>query len=112
MKFWPLLLGLLSLLSTGPSEAQAVTSVPDSVQVIPNSLTFYVFLNAYYGYGFPQPSTPDRAAFLYSHDRQNEFAVNNAYAAEDPVFRHIYEATPGFGLLPTLGLTLAFSRRT
>jgi hypothetical protein len=103
------------------------TSVTDTAQVAPaiatlNPLTFYGFVDGYYGYDFKHAATQDRPGFLYSHDRQNEFTVNNAiigmrydngqvrgalglhagtyvaanYAAEDQVFKHIYEAYAGF----------------
>jgi hypothetical protein len=103
------------------------TSVTDTAQVAPaiatpNPLTFYGFVDGYYGYDFKHAATQDRPGFLYSHDRQNEFTINNAiigmrydngqvrgalglhagtyvaanYAAEDQVFKHIYEAYAGF----------------
>ncbi|WP_188548538.1 porin [Hymenobacter qilianensis] len=122
MKFQLLLFGFLSLLPMKLVLAQTSVAAPDSAHSAPNPLTFYGFLDAYHGYDVPQPPTPDRPSFLYSHDRQNEFAVNNAllgvryqnlrvrgafglhagtyvaanYAAEDPVLKHIYEAYAGF----------------
>ncbi|SMB99254.1 conserved hypothetical protein [Hymenobacter roseosalivarius DSM 11622] len=123
MKFWFPLFSLLSLLPNGLALAQTSSAASDSsVASPPHPLSFYGFMDAYYGYDFPRPPTPDRPTFLYSHDRQNEFAVNNAllgmryqsarvrgalglhagtyvaanYAAEDPVLRPVYEAYAGF----------------
>ncbi|MBG8556114.1 porin [Hymenobacter guriensis] len=105
--------------------ALAVPPTASPVQATPtptNPLTFYGFADAYYGYDFNNDNTQDRPGFLYSHDRQNEFTLNNAilgmryqddnvrgaiglhsgsyvtanYAAEDQVFKHIYEAYAGF----------------
>ena len=112
----------LSLLTVTAALAQ--TAKPDSAAAAPvsNPLTVYGFVDGYYGYDFRHAATHDRPGFLYSHDRQNEFTVNNAlvglryqdervrgavglhagsyvtanYAAEDPVFKHVYEAYAGF----------------
>ena len=111
----------LTLLTAGGATAQ--TAAPDSVAAPAASpLTFYGSVDAYYGYDFRHANTHDRPAFLYSHNRQNEFTVNQAlvgvrynndrirgavglhagsyvsanYAAEDPVFKHLYEAYAGF----------------
>jgi hypothetical protein len=88
----------------------------------PEPLTYYGFVDGYYGYDIKHASGHTRPSFLYSHNHQNEFSVNNAllgmrydngqvrgalglhagtyvaanYAAEQPVFRHIYEAYAGF----------------
>lgn len=125
----------LALTATAAATSQALaqtTPVTDTAQVVPpqvasaeatpNPLTFYGFVDGYYGYDFKHADTQDRPGFLYSHDRQNEFTVNNAiigmrydngqvrgalglhagtyvaanYAAEDQVFKHIYEAYAGF----------------
>ncbi|MBT9395497.1 porin [Hymenobacter sp. NST-14] len=110
----------LALLAAGGAAAQTMT--PDSVAATPNPLTLYGFVDGYYGYDFKYEPTNQRPGFLYSHNRQNEFTVNNAvlglrydngqvrgavglhagsyvaanYAAEDPVFRHLYEGYAGF----------------
>ena len=102
--------------------AQAVPPQAAPFQATPGPLTFYGFIDGYYGYDFKKPDTHDRPGFLYSHDRQNEFTVNQGlvgmryqddnvrgaiglhagsyvtanYAAEDQVFKHIYEAHAGF----------------
>ncbi|PJJ60437.1 porin [Hymenobacter chitinivorans] len=119
-----LTLGLL-LTATGAALAQA-PAVADTVTATPaapvNPLTYYGFVDAYYGFDFKHPATNTRPGFLYSHNRQNEFTVNQGlvglryddgrvrgavglhagsyvaanYAAEDPVFKHIYEAYAGF----------------
>ena len=109
----------IALLTASAATAQPT---PDSVAAPANPLTTYGFVDAYYGYDFNNDHTQDRPGFLYSHDRQNEFTVNNVilgmryddgkvrgalglhagsyvaanYAAEDPVFKHIYEAYAGF----------------
>ncbi len=88
----------------------------------PGPLTTYGFVDAYYGFDFNHGNTNQRPGFFYSHNRQNEFTVNNAllgmryddgkvrgaigihagtyvsanYAAEDQVLKHIYEAYAGF----------------
>lgn len=109
--------------TTDPALAVPPAGAPVQATPTPvNPLTFYGFVDAYYGYDFKNDNTQDRPGFLYSHDRQNEFTVNNAivgmryqddnvrgaiglhagsyvtanYAAEDQVFKHIYEAYAGF----------------
>ena len=102
--------------------AQAQTAPADPANAAPNPLTYYGFVDSYYGFDFDHANTNTRPSFLYSHNRQNEFTVNNAvlgaryddgrvrgaiglhagtyvsanYAAEDPVLKHIYEAYAGF----------------
>jgi len=103
--------------------AQEQPSAADSIKAPSASpLTFYGFVDGYYGYDFKHANTHDRPYFLYSHNRQNEFTINNGivgvryqdekvrgsfalhagsyvaanYAAEDPVFKHIYEGYAGF----------------
>ncbi|TGE18059.1 porin [Hymenobacter elongatus] len=122
-----LALSLLGAFTTWAQTAPAADSVvtPAQAPATPATagpLTPYGFVDAYYGYDFKHNDTQDRPGFLYSHDRQNEFTVNNAliglryqdekvrgalglhagsyvsanYAAEDQVFKHIYEAYAGF----------------
>ncbi|MDJ0366995.1 porin [Hymenobacter sp. H14-R3] len=106
--------------------AQAQTTTPaDTAKAAPaaaNPLTYYGFVDAYYGFDFNHNNTNVRPGFLYAHNRQNEFTVNNAilgaryddgkvrgalgihagtyvsanYAAEDQVLKHIFEAYAGF----------------
>ena len=111
----------LALLAAGGASAQTTTA-PDSAAAPTNPLTFYGFVDGYYGYDFRYPATNTRPGFLYSHNRQNEFTINQGivglrydngqvrgafalhagsyvaanYAAEDPVFRHIFEGYAGF----------------
>ncbi|MDJ0366492.1 porin [Hymenobacter sp. H14-R3] len=82
----------------------------------------YGYIDGYFGLDFPAAAGTVRPAFIYSHNRQNEFTVNQAlvglryddgvvhgalglqagtypeanYAAEPAVFQHIYEAYAGF----------------
>ncbi|MBG8554091.1 porin [Hymenobacter guriensis] len=114
------LLCCLTYLLAASAVAQVAPAAPDTASPIP-PITWYGFADAYYGYDFPGRS-PQRPAFLYSHNRANEFALNNAvlgvryqdehargalglhagtyveanYAAEPPVLRHLYEAYAGF----------------
>lgn len=113
-----------ALAQTNPTTdlSLAVPASAAPAQAMPAPLTFYGFADAYYGYDFNHDNTQERPGFLYSHDRQNEFTLNNAllgmryqdehvrgavglqagsyvtanYAAEDPVFKHLYEAYAGF----------------
>jgi hypothetical protein len=111
-------LALGGLLCPALARAQAA---PDSAPTQP-PLTWYGFVDAYYGYDIRHADTNERPGFLYSHNRQNEFSINNAvlglrydddrvrgalalhagsyvaanYRYEDPALRHIYEAYAGF----------------
>ncbi|OUJ72305.1 porin [Hymenobacter crusticola] len=118
-----LLLALGFTLPVFAAVAQEQPSAADSIKAPSASpLTFYGFVDGYYGYDFKHANTHDRPGFLYSHDRQNEFTINNGivgvryqdekvrgafalhagtyvaanYAAEDQVFKHIYEGYAGF----------------
>ncbi|WP_375419420.1 porin [uncultured Hymenobacter sp.] len=121
----------LALAATGAALAQvapttdpalAVPAPAAPIQATPGPLTFYGYVDGYYGFDFKHDNGNDRPGFLYSHDRQNEFTVNQGligaryddgkvrgafglhagsyvtanYAAEDQVFKHIYEAYAGF----------------
>ena len=111
--------GLLAALPLAAS-AQSVAA-PDSAAA-PAPLSYYGYVDAYYGYDFDHANGNSRQYFLYSHGRQNEFTINQGvvglryddgrvrgalglqagtyvsanYAAEDPVLRHVYEAYAGF----------------
>ncbi|NVO32073.1 porin [Hymenobacter lapidiphilus] len=113
-------LATLSLILLAAGGVSAQTPI-DSVAA-PNPLTFYGFVDGYYGYDFKNNNTQNRPGFLYSHSRQNEFTINQGlvglrydngqvrgavglhagsyvsanYAAEDPVFRNVYEGYAGF----------------
>jgi hypothetical protein len=106
--------------TTDPALAVPAQAAPTTPAAGP--LTYYGFVDAYYGYDFGHANGNDRQYFLYSHARQNEFTINQAlvgvryddghvrgavglhagtyvsanYAAEDPVLKHIYEAYAGF----------------
>lgn len=116
-----------ALAQTAPTTDPALAVPPPAAPVPPappagGPLTTYGFVDAYYGFDFDHGNTNVRPGFLYSHNRQNEFTVNNAllgtryddgkvrgalgihagtyvsanYAAEDQVLKHIYEAYAGF----------------
>jgi hypothetical protein len=114
------------LLVVAAAVARAQTVPPtdslSSATPAPKPLTYYGAVDAYYGYDFGNDGSNLRPDFLYSHDRQNEFSVNQAvvgvrynndlvrgalglhagsyveanYAAENPTFRHLFEAYAGF----------------
>jgi hypothetical protein len=94
------------------------------------TLKISVFVDTYYTFDFNQPSDKNRPFFLYSHNRHNEFGLNNAllsatyasekvrgsfglltgtyaranYSAEPELFRNIFEAYAGYQLLKGLWL--------
>jgi hypothetical protein len=104
-------------------------SLAESVQMV-NPLKVSVFVDTYYAFDINQPADKNRPFFLYSHNRHNEFALNNAilsatyttdkvrgslglitgtyaranYAAEPELFRNIYEAFAGYQLAKGLWL--------
>lgn len=108
--------------TTDPNLAVPAQVAPVAPATTAGPLTTYGFVDAYYGFDFNHGNTNQRPGFLYSHNRQNEFTVNNAllgaryddgkvrgafgihagtyvstnYAAEDQVLKHIYEAYVGF----------------
>ncbi|RYY11562.1 MAG: porin, partial [Cytophagaceae bacterium] len=68
----PALLGCCLLLPTLVAQAQTAPTYPaDTTQ-----LTVYGYLDGYYGFDFPHPSSTQRPEFFYSHNRQDEFTVN------------------------------------
>lgn len=95
-------------------------------------LTFGAYLESYYNYDFSNPDHHQRPAFIYSHNRHNEFSLNlgvlkasyqdeilranvslmtGSYAeanlsAEPSVLRHIFEANVGVKLSRTSDLWL------
>ena len=107
---------LMMLLITYTLNGQADTTV--------SPVTFTVYAEVYYAYDFNQPSDHNRPAFIYSHNRHNEFNLNlgfvkttyssnsvranvalaagtymNAnYSAEPGVLKNIYEANAGLKL--------------
>ncbi|MGI4736271.1 MAG: porin [Janthinobacterium lividum] len=117
MLYFRFLLPALVLL---PALALAQVAEPDTVA--PRPLTFYGFVDGYFGYDFQDPASHVRPGFLYSHNRTNEFALNQGligaryqdkhvraalglhagtypeanYAAEPGTFKNIYEAYAGF----------------
>jgi hypothetical protein len=116
-----------ALAQTTPTTDPALAVPPPAAPAPPappaaGPLTTYGFVDAYYGFDFNHANTNVRPGFLYAHNRQNEFTVNNAvlgmryddgkvrgalgihagtyvsanYATEDQVLKHIYEAYAGF----------------
>ncbi|WP_201978944.1 porin [Hymenobacter rubidus] len=107
--------------TTEPNPVVPTAGAP-AAPLTPNPLTTYGFVDGYYGYDFKYDNGNNRQFFLYSHGRQNEFAINQAlfgaryddgkvrgalglhagtyvsanYANEDPVLQHVYEAYAGF----------------
>ena len=110
------------LLAALPLAAAAQNTPAPAAPAAPGPLSYYGFVDAYYGYDFKYANANSRPPFIYSHSRQNEFTVNQAlvglryddgkvrgavglhagsyvsanYAAEDQVFKHIYEGYAGF----------------
>lgn len=92
-----------------------------------NPLKFSGYIEAYYAYDFDQPENNKRPAFIYSHNRHNEIALNLGFvkatyekekvranlalmagtytnanlAAEEGVLKNIYEANAGVKLSKT-----------
>jgi len=105
-----------------PEPAPAVPKPAPVADAPTNPLTFYGYLDAYYGFDFGNEVSNLRPAFIYSHNRQKEFSVNQGvlgarydngqvrgalalhagsyveanYGSEPPTFRHLYEAYAGF----------------
>ncbi|HEX8549104.1 MAG TPA: porin [Cytophagaceae bacterium] len=97
---------------------------------IVSPLTVWGFVDFYYAYDFSNPASHNRPGFIYSHNRHNEFALNNAvvglkystekvrggfafhtgtyvrsnYAAEPDLLRMIYEAYAGYRIAKNLWL--------
>lgn len=95
-------------------------------------ITVSGYVEAYYSYDFNQPTTNERPAFLYSHNRHNEFNVNLGFvkaaysnqrvrgnialmvgtyananlAAEPGTLRNIFEANAGIKLSQAKNLWL------
>lgn len=114
-----LMVGLV--LAAAPAAWPQAPAAADSAAAS-KSFAVYGCVDGYFGYDFRQPNTHTRPGFLYSHNRHNQFTVNQAllglrydndrvrgaaglhagtypaanYAAEKPVFRHIFEAYAGF----------------
>lgn len=89
-----------------------------------NPLSFGGYVESYYSYDFNKPATHQKSGLVYSHNRSNEVAVNLAmvkasydgdwlrgqvglaagsymnanYAAEEGVYKNIYEANIGVKL--------------
>ncbi|MBU6123050.1 porin [Hymenobacter siberiensis] len=116
-----LLLAALPLAATAQTTPET-TPPPAVATATPSPLSYYGFVDGYYGYDFDYANGNSRPSFIFSHNRQNEFTVNQAlvgvryndgtvrgtvglhtgsypaanYSKEDLVFQHIYEAYAGF----------------
>ncbi|OGX84217.1 porin [Hymenobacter coccineus] len=114
--FTPILVAMALGLTVRPAAAQEAAAA-DSAKI-----TVYGYIDGYYGFDFPHPNSTQRPEFFYSHNRQDEFTVNQAlvglrydngqvrgalgvqggtypeanYAAEPVLLRNIYEAWVGF----------------
>ncbi|MFN8321471.1 MAG: porin [Chitinophagales bacterium] len=117
------------LLDSLRAENLQVVSVSDSLAAErakpwKGSLELSAYVEAYYLYDFGQPKTGNRAGFIYSHNRHNEFNVNHAFiklnytaarlraniafmagtyananlSAEPGVLKNIFEANAGINL--------------
>ena len=64
--------------TTDPALAVPAPAAPATATPVAGPLTTYGFVDAYYGFDFNHGNTNVRPGFLYSHNRQNEFTVNNA----------------------------------
>ncbi len=117
-----LLLAALPLAATAQTTPEATPLPSAATAAAPAPLSYYGFVDGYYGYDFDYANGNERPGFIFSHSRQNEFMVNQAlvgiryddgtvrgtvglhtgsypaanYSKEDQVFRHIYEAYAGF----------------
>ncbi|AYA36349.1 porin [Hymenobacter oligotrophus] len=125
-----LLLGLV-LPGLACAQGQAEVVAPDSASAPANPLTWFGYADAYWGYDIANRGQ-QRPFFVYAHNRNHEFALNNAilgaryadahvrgavalhagtyveanYAAEPQGLRHLYEAYAGFRPLPKTWLDL------
>lgn len=111
---------IASVLYTSTALAQDTTVQADKKEQF--SISGYA--EAYYSYDFNKPANNNKPAFLYSHNRSNEFNINLAYvkgsyatervranialatgtymnanyAAEPGVLQHVFEANVGYKL--------------
>ncbi len=108
--------------TTDPALAVPAPAAPVASAPAASPLSYYGFVDGYYGYDFNHDNTHARPGFLFSHPRQNEFTVNQAligvryddgkvrgalgihagtypnanYVGEDQTVKNIYEAYAGF----------------
>ncbi|CAN5921812.1 porin [soil metagenome] len=117
---------LLAIFWAGSTLAQIA---PDT-SLQPPALTLSGFVDVYFSYDFNRPPDHERPAFLYNHNRHNEFNANLALlrvgyeqagvrgavalmagtyaqynlAHEQPLLQHVFEAWAGLRLAPQLWL--------
>lgn len=103
---------------------EKTTAQPDSIWKKAPEVHIGGFVDVFYAYDFNKPETSYRQTFLYNHNRHNEFNlnlgliklsathqkyrvnfalhagtyVNDNYASEPGVLKHIYEASAGISL--------------
>jgi hypothetical protein len=119
------IIAIAVVLNVTTGSAQDTTKNENKAQV-----NFSAYAEAYYSYDFAKPKDNNRPAFIYSHNRSNEFNVNLAfvkanytaeriranialgvgtymnanYAAEPGVLKNVYEANVGYKLSSTKNL--------
>ena len=102
-----------------------IAEAQESKDSLQSKLTFGGYVESYYTYDFNKPEDHKRSGFIYSHHRTNELSVNLAmikanysnsrvrsnlalavgsymnanYAAEEGVWKNVYEANLGYKLL-------------
>ena len=102
-----------------------IAEAQESKDSLQSKLTFGGYVESYYTYDFNKPEDHKRPGFIYSHHRSNELSVNLAmikanysnsrvrsnlalavgsymnanYAAEEGVWKNVYEANLGYKLL-------------
>ena len=110
-----------------PPSTAVVPAVPNPAPASPgpaSPLSYCAYVDAYCGYDFGNDGSNVRPSFLYSHNGQNEFSINQGvvgarydnglvrgalglhagsyvdtnYANESFKFRHLYEVYAGFRL--------------
>ena len=119
-----------SLLLTAIFSSLGFTAIAQEEIEVPNPFTISGYAEAYYNYDFNNSKNNTRPAFIYSHNRNNEFNVNLAfikgsyatekvranlslatgtymnanYAAENGVLKNMYEANVGVKISNTHNL--------
>lgn len=119
-------------ISTGIAVLLTATTMAQDSAIQNGQISFSGYVESYYSYDFSKPADNNRPAFVYSHNRSNEFNVNFAYikaaytaeraranitlatgtymnanyAAEPGILKNMYEANVGYKLSRTKNLWL------